>query len=234
MSQPSKYKECWIRCCKYYLKKYHIFSPFIILMCFLYTYYLSVKLCRSFRRNIFVYTNGIFPVEVERFPSSVVVMNDYSFIELGRFGNIKSTRLRLLDCATFVINGQLSIGEDVFIDIRSDSILEMGGESVTGITCASKIICVDSIKIGAGVIISWGCTITDSSHHSINGVLKTLPIVIADNVWINMDCILTAGACVSEGIIVAAKSFVNSDIKCKNSLIGGAPARILKKHIVWR
>ena len=53
-------------------------------------------------------------------------------------------------------------------------------------------------------------------------------IYIGDDVWISTGCIILPGASIGEGSVVAARSLINKKFP-KNCLIGGIPAKIIKK-----
>ncbi|EPG0370962.1 hypothetical protein ACSWVZ_003848 [Photobacterium damselae] len=230
----SEFKIKWKRSIKYNIVKYKFFSPIIIILNIIYTYYLTFKLCGLTRRNIFVFTNGLFFLDLEKHKTSKIILKDNVFIELGRFSNNRSSRIRIGKNATLRLDGPLSIGEDNFIDIRDNALLVIGGYSLTGITCSSKLICVKKIYIGGGVIISWGCFISDSSHHSINGNIKTGSIIIEDHVWINNDVIIFPNVKIKKECVVMARSIVNKTFHDENILIGGTPAITIKNNVYWK
>ncbi|WP_170620524.1 acyltransferase [Aliivibrio fischeri] len=223
----------WIRCIKYNVVKYNLFSPFFIIINIFYTYYLTFKFCGLTIKNVFVFTNGIFYIDFEKHKSSTVIIRNNAFIEFGKFSNQRSSRIRLGKNASLRINGCLSIGEDNFIDIRNDASLSIGGREVSGITSSSKIICTKNIIIGSGVLISWGCFISDSSHHSINGIIKVGEVVIGNHVWINNDVMILPFSKINDGSIVMAKSLINKKFHSTNVIIGGTPGVIIKNNIIW-
>lgn len=61
---------------------------------------------------------------------------------------------------------------------------------------------------------------------SIEAVSKG-SIVIADDVWIGMNCLILSGVTIGQGAIVGAGSVVVKDVP-PYSIVGGNPARVLK------
>ena len=90
-----------------------------------------------------------------------------------------------------------------------------------------------TISIGRCVDIGPGCFFNTGSH-LIGGPKKRAgqnvarDIVVGDGTWIGMGSVVLDGASIGSGCVVAAGSVVR-DIFPDNVLIGGVPARIIKK-----
>lgn len=133
--------------------------------------------------------------------------------------------------------GKISIGENTFINGNT------------------KLIARNSIFIGDNVTIAWGCTLYDhnshsidfrnrindnkvQSHNALNGiplshnkdwsVVKSAPIIIEDNVWIGLDCIVLNGVTIGEGAIVGAGSVVRNNVE-PWTVVAGNPAVVIKR-----
>ena len=111
--------------------------------------------------------------------------------------------------------------------------------------------CGKNITIGKNVFINSGCRFQDQGGITIgegtlighNAVLATLnhdfapdkrssmhpaPIVIGKNVWLGANVTIVPGVTIGDGSIIAAGAVVTKDVP-PNVVVGGVPAKILKK-----
>ncbi|WP_016991188.1 acyltransferase [Flavobacterium sp. ACAM 123] len=101
----------------------------------------------------------------------------------------------------------------------------------------TTIVATKSIIVGNNVMIGGGVTIIDSDFHSLNAAhwhteldeknMKSLPVIIKNNVFIGMDSIILKGVTVGSNSIVAAGSVVFKDIP-DFQIWGGNPAVFIK------
>lgn len=57
-------------------------------------------------------------------------------------------------------------------------------------------------------------------------------IIIEDHCWIGTRSIILKNVQLNKGCVIAAGSIVTSDVPCY-SIVGGTPARVIKKDISW-
>ena len=92
---------------------------------------------------------------------------------------------------------------------------------------------VDRITIGTKVAISREAFICTASHDITkpNRPLITAPITICDGVWIGARAIILPGVTIGEGAVVAAGAVVTKDVE-PWSVVGGNPAKVIKKRVI--
>lgn len=90
------------------------------------------------------------------------------------------------------------------------------------------------IKLGDDCRIGPGTILCDNDSHKVAlsvegraGVPDAAPIVLEDNVWIGMNCIILKGVHIEKNTIIAAGSVVTKDC-IANSIYGGNPAKWIK------
>ena len=107
----------------------------------------------------------------------------------------------------------------------------------------------DRIEIGSHCLISWNVGIADSDFHPLAPAqriidahalapffknrpprpeLRTMPVVISDNVWIGMNAIILKGVTIGENSVVAAGAVVTKSVPA-NVVVAGNPAVITKQ-----
>jgi acetyltransferase-like isoleucine patch superfamily enzyme len=146
-----------------------------------------------------------------QFNSSLILINNARFATLG-----KNNR-----CKIVVSEGaRLIVGEKV-------------GMSNTTIVATSSII------IGNNIVIGGGTVIVDSDFHSLNPYhwhtkydvlnMRKSPVIIKDNVFIGMNCIILKGVTIGFNVIIGAGSVVSQNIP-DNEIWGGNPAKFIRKN----
>jgi acetyltransferase-like isoleucine patch superfamily enzyme len=102
----------------------------------------------------------------------------------------------------------------------------------------------ERIDIGSHCLISWNVGIADSDFHPLAPAqriidahalapffkgrpsrpkLRTMPVIISDNVWIGMNAIILKGVTIGENSVVAAGAVVTKSVPA-NVVVAGNPA----------
>lgn len=148
---------------------------------------------------------------IVKFGSNLVMVNKDRFATLGKNNRCK-----------FVVsnNANLTMGDKVAMS-------------------NTTVVATKSIFIGDNVMIGGGVTIIDSDFHSLNAAhwhtdldeknMKSLPVIIKNNVFIGMDSIILKGVTVGSNSIVAAGAVVFKDIP-DFQIWGGNPAVFIKMN----
>ena len=111
--------------------------------------------------------------------------------------------------------------------------IRIGDNSGLGLNC---VIPNGSI-IGKDVMMGPNCFVHQQNHiidridipMRLQGITKTKPVVIDDDVWIGRDVTIMVGRHIKKGSVVAACSVVTKDFP-EYSVIGGNPARLIKNR----
>jgi acetyltransferase-like isoleucine patch superfamily enzyme len=191
--------------------------------------YLGIQLIKlrlaEFRINLF--TDQVVLGEKAKFYEQAEVINlqnNKNSIVIGMNSHIRGTLL------VFAHAGKIEIGENSFVGF------------------GSQIWSANNIKIGSNVLISHNCNIIDTNTHEenfeerkksfldliVNGHptqnvnVKSKPIVIEDNVWINFNVTILKGVTIGKGAIIAAGSVITKDVR-PFTLVAGNPAKIIKE-----
>jgi acetyltransferase-like isoleucine patch superfamily enzyme len=100
-----------------------------------------------------------------------------------------------------------------------------------GSLCAAQ-----KIIIGDRVIIGANSTIIDTDFHPLQGDNRrthpqeaaTAPVIIEDDVFIGMNCLILKGITLGKGCVVGAGSVVTRDVP-PEMIVGGNPAKVIGK-----
>jgi maltose O-acetyltransferase len=92
-----------------------------------------------------------------------------------------------------------------------------------------------NISIGENSMVGPNVVILTVDHdYRVEGIgtqtaHKVSPVVIGRNVWLGANAIILPGVTIGNGAVVAAGSVVTADVG-ENSIVGGNPARFIKKR----
>lgn len=115
---------------------------------------------------------------------------------------------------------------------RAGAVLQIGDDfGMTG----GAIVCEQRITIGDRVWVGANTTILDTDFHPLEPTRRaaapldgaTAPIVIEDDVFIGMGCLILKGVTLGTGAVIGAGSVVTRDV-APHSVVGGNPARYLR------
>jgi acetyltransferase-like isoleucine patch superfamily enzyme len=117
--------------------------------------------------------------------------------------------------------------------LNKNAIIEIGNNFGMngGAICAAQ-----QITIGHNVNVGANTTIVDTDFHPLNVAERqtrpndatTAPIIIEDDVFIGMNCLILKGVRLGQGSVVGAGSVVTRSVP-PGSIIAGNPARVIRR-----
>ena len=116
---------------------------------------------------------------------------------------------------------------------KSRAVLEIGSDfAMTG----GSLCAATGIKIGDRVNIGANTTILDTDFHPLDPETRRVhpqeasnaPVVIKDDVFIGMNCLILKGVTIGEGSVVGAGSVVTRDVPSR-VIVAGNPAIIVRE-----
>jgi acetyltransferase-like isoleucine patch superfamily enzyme len=116
---------------------------------------------------------------------------------------------------------------------QAGAILEIGANfSMTG----GSIVAAERITIGDNVTVGANTNILDTDFHPLDPiqrhlnpqVAKTARVVIEDDVFIGMNCLVLKGVTIGHEAVIGAGSVVTKDVPAK-SVFAGNPGRVIGK-----
>ncbi len=99
-----------------------------------------------------------------------------------------------------------------------------------------EIVVAKNVSIGKHVLIAGGCFITDNPGHPMSAEHRRTqpverervrPVVIEDDVWLGLRCIVLPGTVIGRGSVVGAGSVVSGNLP-PFSLAAGNPAQVIR------
>jgi acetyltransferase-like isoleucine patch superfamily enzyme len=94
---------------------------------------------------------------------------------------------------------------------------------------------IGPVTIGSHVNLAQGITVTALNHNFCDTTrrideqgISTNPVTIEDDVWIGANAVILPGVTIGQHAVVAAGAVVTADVPA-NTVVGGVPARIIKK-----
>ena len=141
--------------------------------------------------------------------------------------------LKLYRSSRLITKGWVHMAPGTSVVVGPGATLELGGSTFFS---GGTILCSESIVIGELVAIAWDSDISDSDMHPIvvdgEPFPASAPIRIGDHVWIGAGARIMKGVTIGNGAIIAAGAIVTKDV-LPRTLVGGVPARPIRKNVDW-
>lgn len=127
------------------------------------------------------------------------------------------------------------IADHCHLEVGATGLISIGSRTVIG--NHTRIMAATQVRIGARCMISWNCSIFDSTGHRMwlegqDEAEIEAPITIGNDVWIGPYSIIMKGVTIGNNCIIGAGSVVRRDVP-NNALAYGNPARLAGKVNRW-
>ncbi|RFZ94850.1 acyltransferase [Mucilaginibacter conchicola] len=120
-------------------------------------------------------------------------------------------------------HGKISIGDDTVIHHAELAVTENNSK----------------ITIGSGCLFAYGIDIRCGDSHSIidlgnkERINHAKDVVIGNKVWMAAHTTVLKGVTILDNCVVATKAIVTRSPGLSNVILGGIPAKVIKKNISW-
>jgi acetyltransferase-like isoleucine patch superfamily enzyme len=206
---------------------------------------LRLRMGRVLRRS------GLWPRK-----SQTIGPAEHTYYTLGENSLVEAINVQVRNTTErrpFVVIGKSSYISGSYVFERGIGQITIGDQTFIG--SGSLFVCAQQqgISIGNHVLISWGCTFSDTNAHSLDaGVrrhdvvdwlrsaregntgtyknwegVKSAPIVVENDAWLGFGAVVLKGVTIGAGAVVGAQSVVTRDV-APNTVVAGNPARLLK------
>ena len=129
------------------------------------------------------------------------------------------------------VEGTFVLGTDFRVWVDDGAVLTLGTGG--GANYGLQLFCSNAITIGRDCFIGFGVSMRDSDDHWITGGSGPGPIVIGDHVWIASGACVMPGVTIGDGAVVAAGAVVTKDVPPR-TLVGGVPAKVIRRDVDWK
>lgn len=98
-----------------------------------------------------------------------------------------------------------------------------------------SLVCAERIEIGSRVNIGCNSIIADTDFHPLDPAARqadinagaTAPVIVEDDVFVGMQCLILKGVRLGAGCVVGAGSVVTRDVPPR-AIVAGNPARVVR------
>lgn len=194
-----------------------------------------------------------------RFP--MVVSHSCIVRNMGKRGSVKLSQVSRGMVQIGIHDGSFCMGNEkkCFWDIQENAQLEFQGRCLISRGCRITVCknaklsfgknfyanagfivsAAKDIRFGDDCLLGWNCCVIDGDGHQIisteDGSLLNSPkaVEIGNHVWLSSNSTILKGSRIGSASIVAANACVSGKFDEQNVLIGGLPAKVIKRNVNW-
>ena len=131
-----------------------------------------------------------------------------------------------ISSATFYLAGngsEIRIGKGVFANMNNQFTCIDGCKLILGDRCL--------LSTEINIQVGDGHSIYDENGNRLN---VTKDVVIGEHVWIGKGVTILKGVQIASGCVIGTKAIVTNSFTERNTVIVGAPAKVVKRNIRWK
>lgn len=141
--------------------------------------------------------------------------------------------------ARAVFSGSFRVSKGTVFHLFQGAIFKVGD----GFSANANLVisCAKEISVGHSCLLGWNITIMDSDGgHTVLDASSGVPLVganpirIGNRVWIGAEASILKGTELGDGSVVGLKSNLCGKKFCENVIVGGNPAKELKRGYTWK
>ena len=133
------------------------------------------------------------------------------------------------------VAGPFTIARGCRLDVGPDAVVRLAGGYFNART---TLVIAHGLTVGAGCAVSWDCQFLDEDFHALDYDGRRPPadprITLGDRVWVGSGVTVLKGSSLPDGTVVAAGAVVAGRFTEPNTLLGGVPAKALRRGVSWR
>ncbi|KRE47899.1 acyltransferase [Paenibacillus sp. Soil522] len=199
----------------------------------------AIKLPVIVSYNTKLYNLHAGTIAFECHPSFGMIKYGWSEGSKGLSGEKERSKWSVDEKSRVIFKGRADFSNGISIRCDNGGTIVFGNNFVCNSNCffASN----NCIEFGNNVLIGWHTNIRDVDGHSIfemndqevNVTNQPREVIIGNNVWIAAYVDILKGVYIPDECVVAYRACVTGKFSEEHCIIGGFPAKVIKRNIKW-
>ena len=170
----------------------------------------------------------------------LTIVGDNNYIKIGNMSYLQNTNITIfgnnnkivLGEKVFVLNGDFYL-EDSNNDLKIGDKTTFSGNTHLALTEGRKIVIGENCLFSSNIVFRTG-----DSHSILNLQGERInygeDISVENHVWFTLNVTVLKGTKILKDSIIATGSIVTKEFEESNVILGGNPAKIIKRDINWQ
>lgn len=146
--------------------------------------------------------------------------------------------LMLSPQSKIIFNGPCVFSKGVSFRMFGSGVLEVGNNVYFNQYCNISV--HTKVHLGDDLLAGWNVNIRDADGHSLfnqyDPSVRTnedSAVYIGDHVWLASYTDILKGAYIANNSVTAYRACVGKEFREENVILGGLPAKIIKRNVIW-